>query len=51
MATLHRSEIHNGIERDRRRSVWWKSRQFEDVNTCVDDVLAGLVPARVVFSF
>jgi alcohol dehydrogenase, propanol-preferring len=26
-------------------------RRLEDVNTCVDDVLAGRVPARVVFSF
>jgi Domain of unknown function (DUF5911)/Glycosyl hydrolases family 15 len=32
-------------------SVIVEQRQLKDVNTCVDDVLAGRVPARVVFSF
>jgi alcohol dehydrogenase, propanol-preferring len=34
-----------------RTRVIVEQRQLEDVNTCVDDVLAGRVPARVVFSF
>jgi propanol-preferring alcohol dehydrogenase len=34
-----------------RTRVIAEQRQLEDVNTCVDDVLAGRVPARVVFSF
>lgn len=34
-----------------RTRVIAEQRQLEDVNTCVDDVLAGRIPARIVFSF
>jgi alcohol dehydrogenase, propanol-preferring len=34
-----------------RTKVIAEQRQLEDVNTCVDDVLASRVPARVVFIF
>jgi alcohol dehydrogenase, propanol-preferring len=34
-----------------RTKVIAEQRRLEDVNACVDDVLAGRVPARVVFSF
>ena len=34
-----------------RTRVIAEQHQLEDVNTCVDDVLAGRIPARVVFSF
>ena len=34
-----------------RTRVIAEQHQLEDVNACVDDVLAGRIPARVVFSF
>lgn len=34
-----------------RTKVIAEERHLEDVNTCVDDVLAGRIPARVVFTF
>jgi propanol-preferring alcohol dehydrogenase len=34
-----------------RTKVIAEERQLDDVNTCVDDVLASRVPARVVFTF
>jgi propanol-preferring alcohol dehydrogenase len=34
-----------------RTKVIAEERQLEDVNTCVDDVLAGRIPARIVFTF
>jgi alcohol dehydrogenase, propanol-preferring len=34
-----------------RTKVIAEQRRLEDVNTCVDDVLAGRIPARVVFTF
>ena len=34
-----------------RTKVIAEERQLEDVNICVDDVLASRVPARVVFIF
>ena len=34
-----------------RTKVIAEERRLDDVNTCVEDVLAGQVPARVVFTF
>jgi propanol-preferring alcohol dehydrogenase len=34
-----------------RRKVIAQERKLDDVNTCIEDVLAGRVPARVVFTF
>ena len=34
-----------------RTKVIAEERKLDDVNTCVEDVLAGRVPARVVFTF
>jgi propanol-preferring alcohol dehydrogenase len=34
-----------------RTKVIAESRHLEDVNACIDDVLAGRVPARLVFTF
>jgi len=34
-----------------RTKVIAEERRLDDVNTCVEDVLAGRVPARVVFTF
>jgi len=34
-----------------RTKVIAEERQLDDVNTCVDDVLASRVPAQVVFTF
>ncbi len=34
-----------------RTKVIAQERYLDDVNTCIEEVLAGLVPARLVFTF